>query len=91
MSNESRSLLVSMIATVMGAWFVSGMRFPDAPIHRCSPTAHYLYADHPNGYCGKLGQSRTERDFHIFQVWEKGQNFIWPCGMLALALLMSKR
>jgi hypothetical protein len=74
----------------MAAWFICGMaRFPDAPIHQCSPTAHYLYTDHPNGYCGKQGQSRIESDFHDFQNWVTGLFLIWPCGMLLLLLLGS--
>jgi len=89
---EWRSLAAAAVVITMAAWFVSGMvRFPDAPIHKCSPTAPYLYPDHPSGWCGKQGQPRTEIDFHDFKFWETGLLLIWPAGMLALFLLKRKR
>jgi hypothetical protein len=91
-SCELRGLLEIIIILFMATWFFIGLaRFPDAPIHQCSPTKHYLYADHPNGFCGKQGQSRTESEFRSFQNWQTGLFLIWPPGMLALFLLKRKR
>jgi hypothetical protein len=62
-------------------WFFSGIAlFPDAPIRKCA-----------SGYCGKQGQSHTERDYERFQVWETGLKFGWPLVIASMWWLGRRR
>lgn len=83
-----RKLLMAAIVLSMVTWFAWGaLRFPDSPVHLCSQTKDYLYTDHPQGYCGKQGQSRTEEDLRLFSFWEAGLSSIWFPGIILVAAL----
>src|SRR5436190_676980 len=87
-----RRTLPTLIGSAMVIWFLGGLfAFPDAPIHPCGPREIYLYSEHPYGYCGKQGQSRTLSDFHSFELWQAGMFCLWSSGMIAFGFLQKGR
>jgi hypothetical protein len=76
-------ILITLIA-ISGVFLV---RFPDGPVHRCIAGRHYLYEQHPDGFCGKQGQARTEADYAAFKHWGTTLELAWPLGMLLLLSL----
>ncbi|MES2834408.1 MAG: hypothetical protein V4707_06870 [Pseudomonadota bacterium] len=83
-----RQLLTYVVMAIMGSWFAWGMiKFPDAPIHLCSAEADYFYPSHPNGYCGKQGQSHTAEEFGQYRFWEASIFSIWFPGIVLLAAI----
>jgi len=62
----------------MFIWFFGGLYFyPDAPLHPC--TSH--------GFCGKQGQPHSQLDFNHFTIWQSTLTWLWPIGMIVLAML----
>jgi hypothetical protein len=71
-------LLTVVLGSVMFVWFFGGLYlYPDAPLHPCAS----------NGFCGKQGQPHSQLEFEHFQVWQSTLTWIWPIGMIVLAML----
>lgn len=71
-----------LLAAVMFTWFFSGMYlYPDAPLHPCAA----------NGFCGKQGQPHSQLDFEHFMVWQSVLTWLWPLGIIVLAMLNWER
>jgi hypothetical protein len=71
-----------IIAAMMGILFAYGLiRFPDAPLHACGE----------HSYCGKQGQSHTQKEFEDFEIWQNTLFWVWPIGMLVLYILNRDR
>jgi hypothetical protein len=71
-----------IIAAMMGILFVYGLiRFPDAPLNSCGY----------HSYCGKQGQSHTQKQFEDFEVWQNTLFWVWPIGLVALYILNRDR
>jgi hypothetical protein len=86
--NRTRRILSGCIGAVMVALFIYvGVRFPDAPIHKCRAGTAYAITQHPSGYCGKQGQPHTENDYHAYEFWEMVLFIVWPAGMASIAAL----
>jgi hypothetical protein len=64
------------------------VRFADGPIHKCVEGRIYLYKQHPDGYCGKQGQSHTAADYASFEKWSDTMFIMWPLGIAALMILL---
>jgi hypothetical protein len=73
-----RKIVTVVVSAAMLALFGYGLfRFPDAPLHPCGV----------NGYCGKQGQPRTEKEYRDFVMWQNTLEWTWLPGMVALVLL----
>lgn len=73
-----RRVTSAIIWAAMFAYFFYGtFRFPDGPIHPCGI----------NRYCGKQGQPHTLRQYRAYKTWNTSLLYIWPVGLVSLALL----
>lgn len=72
----------AVIAAIMLVFFFYGIvRFPDGPVHPCGI----------NRYCGKQGQPHTLQQYRAFKTWETTLLYMWPVGLISLALLNKSR
>lgn len=73
-----RKAATAVIAATMFVFFSYGIvRFPDGPIHPCGTTR----------YCGKWGRPHTLQQYRAFEIWETTLIYMWPVGLIFLALL----
>jgi hypothetical protein len=77
-----RKLIVVPVVAGMLILFAYGvLKYPDGPIQKCAS----------HGYCGKQGQTHTERDYAQYREWQTTIAWTWPPGLLLLILLSRKR
>jgi hypothetical protein len=77
-----RKVATAVIAATMLVFFSYGLiRFPDAPIHLCGT----------GRYCGKWGRPHTLQQYRAFSIWQTTLIYMWPTGLISLAVLKKDR